>query len=145
MEHYRKVVKRRISLLSLLVLVAVGLGVYDVFWATPAITESFIFGFQLGATTALGLLALFLIMRYQKALRNETLLTIQFNKENDERLKAIRAKAGMPMLLFTSIAMILAGVIIGYFNSTVFYVLILTALFQMIVSATVKRIHMKKM
>ena len=47
-------------------------------------------------------------------------LKIQYNKENDERMKAIKAKAGMPMLLITSIVMIIVGVIAGYFNFTIF-------------------------
>jgi hypothetical protein len=78
-------------------------------------------------------------------LRDEKKLKLQFNKEKDERLKAIRAKAGMPILLVTSVLMIIAGVIAGYFNATIFVTLIIAAVGQMIISGFVKMIYMRKM
>jgi len=70
---------------------------------------------------------------------------LEFNKENDERLKAIKAKAGLPMVLVTSVLMIIAGVIAAYFNATVFIVLIVAAVCQMMISGIVKLIYMRKM
>lgn len=145
MEQYKKVVKLRIGLFALLLLVCVGLGVYDVFWATPAMKVSYIFGYQCGVATGLGVLSFVVILLNSAALRNETKLKIQFNKEHDERMKAIRAKAGMPMLLIASIGMIVAGVVIGYRNPTVFFTLSLAAMCQLTVGAVVKIVYMKRM
>ena len=143
MEQYKKVVITRIFLLSILVLFAVGLSIYDVFGASAKVRTNEIFEFQCGATAALGILALFQVIRYKKALRNEKELQIQYNKENDERMKAIRARAGMPLVLMTSIAMIVAGIIIGYSNMAVFCTLMIAAALQLVVAGITKLIYMK--
>lgn len=145
MENYKKVVKSRIWMLSLIVILAVGLAIFDVFWASDEMKESTIYGFQSGVIDALGILAAIFLIRYKKLLHNEKELKIQYNKENDERMKAIKAKAGMPILLITSLAMMIAGVIAGYFNFTIFTVLIITSVCQLLVSLVVKLIYTKIM
>lgn len=145
METYKKVITRRIALLVVLVLIAVALGIYDVFFAGDQLQESFIRGFQMGAVTALGLLAATLMLRYRLLLRDEKSLQREFNRENDERYRAIRAKAGMPMLLFTSVAMIVAGVIAGYFDKAVFFALVMAAVCQLMIGGIVKLICAKRM
>lgn len=144
MEHYKKAIKTRILLLIILVVSAVALGVYDVFLATPETKESFIFGFQCGAAISMGTLAIVLICRYRAVLGDEKKLKLQFNKENDERRKAIRAKAGMPMLLITSILMIITGIIAGYFNPIIFVTLTAAALCQMLIGGIVKILYTKE-
>lgn len=143
MERYKKVIIARIFLLSMLALLAVGLGIFDVFWASAGVKANGIFEFQCGVTTALGILALFKMIQYSKGLRSEKGLQIQYNKENDERMKVIRAKAGMPMVLITSIAMFVAGIIIGYLNVTVFYTLIAAAVVQLVIASIIKLIYLK--
>lgn len=145
MEKYKKVIIIRVFLLSILVLLAVGLGIYDVFWAAAEVKASVIFGFQCGVTAALGILTLIRIILYRKVLRNEKELKIQYNKENDERRKAIRAKSGMPMVLITSVVMIVSGIIIGYSNITVFYALISAAAVQLCIACATKFIYTKIM
>lgn len=143
MEKFKRNINNRIYLLALVVLTAVALGIYDVFFASEEIKSSVIFSFQCGLTSALGLLSLALIARYRKALSNENSMHLLFNKENDERMKAIKYKAGIPMLLITSILMIISAVIIGYFNITVFYTLIAASLGHLILSCIVKFVYMR--
>ena len=88
---------------------------------------------------------LFQLMKYRSALKDETKLRVLYNQENDERMQAIRAKAGVPMVLILSILLVLAGMIIGYWNETVFVVLIGVALFQLFTSAAVKFYYMRRM
>ena len=144
MDKYRKTLKTRIALLTLPIILTIGLGIYDVFFASEAIKESFIFGFQSGAIVALGLLSLFFMIRFRSVLHDETKLKQQYNKENDERLKIIRAKAGLPMLLITSVGMIMVGVIMGYSNMTVSVTLFAAAMCQMMISAIIKQIYLRK-
>ena len=59
--------------------------------------------------------------------------------------QSVCAKAGIPMVLILSMTLVLGGMIIGYFNETVFVVLIGVALFQLLVSLGVKLYYMKKM
>ncbi len=145
MEAYKKTLQRRIALLVIPVLIAVILGVYDVFFANPAIENSFLHGFQLGAATALGILAAILFIRYRSILHDEAKLKHEFNRENDERYKAIRAKAGMPMLLITSSTMIVAAVVAGYFNITVALTLVTAAVCQLLTGLIIKLIYALKM
>ena len=145
METFRKALKTRIVLLMLLAAVTVALGIYDVFFAGADMRESIIFEFQCGVTTALGLMSVCLIVRFRSILGNDTKLQQQFNRENDERLKAIRAKAGMPMLLITSAGMLLAAIIAGYYDITVFITLVAAALLQVLAGAIVKLVYLKRM
>jgi hypothetical protein len=144
MEVYRSKLKRRILLLSVLVLFSSALGVYDVFFQTD-ISKDGIFCFQCGLTTAIAIIAAIQIMRFKGVLSNDEKLKVQFNKENDERLRAIKAKAGMPMLMVTSIMIIVAAIIAGYFNTVIFITLVSVALFQLIFGLLVKLLYMKKM
>ena len=145
MEKYRKTIKIRMALLAVIILFAMALGVYDVFFASEAAKESFIVGFQIGGVTGMGLVAIFAFIRLGLILADDTKLKRRYNVENDERLKAIRAKSGMPMLLVTSGAMLIAGIIAGYFNQTVFFTLIAAAVCQMLVGAVVKGVNLKRM
>lgn len=145
MNKYKTSIKIRIILLSTLIVIAVIFGIYDVFWASPEIKESSLFGFQVGIITSLGLISLITVIIYRTLLKDDTKLLLQFNKENDERNNAIKAKAGIPMLPITSALIIIAGVIAGYFNSLIFITLIAAAAFQMTICAIIKIIYMKKM
>lgn len=145
MEKYRKNIISRIFVLSFAVLLAVGLGIFDVFGATEQMKENVIFGFQCGFITALGIMSVILIVRYCKAVKDSEKLKLLFNKENDERTRYIRSKAGMPMLQITSMIMIIGGIVVGYFNATVFYTLIAASVFQLFIGCIVKTVYMKKM
>lgn len=145
MDKYRKSIRLRMIGLGIVIVVAVALSLYDALWASAAMKANHIFSFQCGLTVGVGLIAVVLLVRFGGSLKDENKLKLQYNAENDERLKAIRAKAGMPMLLITSVLMIIAGVIAGHFNVVVFYTLIATAMGQMMIGATAKIINMRRM
>jgi hypothetical protein len=145
MESYKKTLNRRLALLIILVIVSAGLGVFDTFFASPAIKNNFLHGFQAGTATALGILSTVLIIRYRVVLHDEVKLKHMFNRENDERYKFIRAKAGMPMLLITSIFMLIAAIIAGYFNDTVFFTLTAAAVCQLLFGLIAKAVYARKM
>lgn len=145
METYRKQLKMRICLLSVLDLVFAGLLVYDQFGADLDLKGSSAFSFLCGLAAAGALLTFAKIMQYRKILKDESKIRLNYNKENDERAKEIRRKSGMPMVLIFSVLMILAGVIAGYFNETIFITLIAAALCQMLISALAKVYYLKSM
>ena len=138
MEQYRKKLKIRITLFSIIVLIFVALLLYNQFGASVALKDTLAFSFQCGLSAAGALVLVFLMMKYRTALKDEAKLRLLYNEENDERMKTIRAKAGVPMVLILSLTLVLAGMIIGYWNATVFVVLIVVALFQLLVSLGVK-------
>ncbi len=60
-------------------------------------------------------------------------------------MKAIRAKAGMPTVLIFSVVIIVAGILIGYSNTVVFYTLVATAALQLAIACVTKFVYTKKM
>ena len=131
-------------LFSFLLLLFVGLLLYNQFGASAAIKDSMSFSFQCGFSAAGSLALAYMLVKYSRALADEQKLKVLYNQENDERMKAIRAKAGVPMVVILSLVLVLVGNIFGYFNETVFFVLICVALFQLFASAAVKLYYMRK-
>lgn len=147
MENFKITIKRRIILFSVITLLAVVLGVYDFFVMSnlgeESIAEGTVTGFQFGIIFAIGLLTLFQRIKLSMVIKDDKKLKILYNKEHDERLKTIRSKAGMPMLMITSIIMLIAAVIAGYFNIIVFSTLVIAAFVQLSIGVIVKLYCMK--
>ena len=145
MDTYQKKLKIRMLLFSCIILFCVAILLYNQFGASSALKNSLAFSFQCGFSAAGALVLVFWMMKYRAAFKDEAKLRLLYNEENDERMKLIRAKAGVPMVLILSLALVLAGMIIGYWNETVFVVLIGVALFQLLVSLGVKLYYKVKM
>lgn len=145
MEQFKKKLKIRIALFCTILLVFVAILLYNQFGANDTLKDSLAFSFQCGFSAAGSLALVFWLFKYRTALKDEAKLKLLYNEEKDERMSAIRAKAGIPMVLILSMTLILGGMIIGYFNETVFVVLIGVALFQLLVSLGVKMYYKVKM
>jgi hypothetical protein len=113
--------------------------------STATHSDGFVAGFQFGLIVSIFGLAIFDIIKLSRAINDETKLRVLYNKEHDERLIAIRNKAGAPMIIITSVLMIIAAIIAGYFNIIVFYTLVAAVAAQLSVSAMVKLYCMKTM
>ncbi len=145
MEAYRKTIQRRIVLLSLVIALFVGILLYDQFLASEALKNSIVVTFQCGFASAASIGIVFLIVRYSKAVNDEEKLRLLYNQEHDERMSAIRSKAGVPMVLILALLQVVAGMIAGYYSKTVFFALELAALGQLFISAAVKFYYKAKM
>lgn len=149
MENFRKTIKRRITLFSGMLLVEVLFGAYC-FWASEysgktAVSNGSVADLQMGILFGIGILTLVQIIKLRKVINDDKKLKMLYNQEHDERLKTIRARAGMPMLLITSTTMLIAAMIAGYFNVVVFNTLIITAIVQLSIGAFVKLYYLKTM
>jgi hypothetical protein len=145
MDQFKKKLKTRIILLCAVLLLFVAILLYNQFGANAAWKDSLAFSFQCGFSAAGSLSLVFWLMKTRAALKDEAKLRLLYNAEKDERMSAIRAKAGIPMVLILSMLLVLAGMVIGYFDETVFVVLICVALFQLLVSLGVKLYYKIKM
>lgn len=151
MEKFRTTVKRRIVISSGMALVTMVLGAYSIYSiiisdiSTATHSDGFVAGFQFGLIISIFGFSLFDIVKLSLAINDETKLKILYNKEHDERMKTIRSKAGMPLIAVTSVLLIIAAIIAGYINITVFYTLIIAVATQLSVSAVVKLYCMKTM
>lgn len=145
MDTYQKKLKIRMLLLSCIILFCVAILLYNQFGAPDTLKNSLAFSFQCGFSASGSLVLVFWLMKYRVALKDEAKLRLLYNEENDERMSAIRAKAGIPMVLILSLALVLGGMVIGYWNETIFVVLVGVALFQLLVSLGVKLYYKAKM
>jgi hypothetical protein len=149
MEKFRNTIKRRITLFSAMLLGEVILGAYC-FWALDHSVKSgssdgFVANFQNGIIFGIGILTLSQIIKLRMVVKDDNKLKMLYNQQHDERLKTIRGKAGMPMLMITSIIMLIAAIIAGYFNVVVFITLIIAATVQLSIGAIVKMYYLKTM
>jgi len=146
MEQFKMKVKRRIMLLSIGILGAVVLCAYGFFaMGSEALVDGTVTVFQLGLIFGIGIRALIEIIKLRMVIKDDRKLKMLYNKENDERLKLIRSKSGMPMLMITSILMLIAAIISGYFNTVVFSTLVIAAMVQLLLGLIVKVYYMKTM
>ena len=145
MEQYRKTIRIRCWLWMLMIAVALGQMVYGYFFVDKTLQSSIVFGFQAGFATGIAAVGVMRLIRYRKVLGSDKLLQAEYNEEHDERMQYIRAKAGMPMMLVTSCALVIAGIIAGYFNVIVFWTLTGAAMFQLAVGSVTKMYYMRKM
>lgn len=84
------------------------------------------------------------ILKTNAAVKDDLKLRKLYNEENDERKKAIREKCGAPVILISSVAIIFAGIIGGYFNEIIFFSLVVCGIVQLIVCAVMKFYYLKK-
>lgn len=149
MEDFKMIIKQRILLFTGLTLFTAVLGVYGFFAAgnseNAGISDGVVSGFQFGLIFGLGIVAFTQLIKLYLVVKDDKKLNMQYNKENDERMKAIRYKAGMPMLLITSVMMLIVAIIAGYFNIVVFYSLAVAAMVQLSIGAFAKLYYMKTM
>ncbi|MDN5341607.1 MAG: hypothetical protein PWP28_482 [Oceanotoga sp.] len=145
MENFRKKVIKRIRILTVFILIFCVYIVLDVFFIRNNIdSENFINSFQFGLMFGLEMLAIINLIKLNKVVKSDKKLKLLYNKENDERLKLIRSKAGMPLLLINSVIMIISGIILGYFNTIIFLTLIITAGIQMLIGLFIKFYCLRK-
>lgn len=148
MEKYRKTLKIRIALFRFVILVNVilclSMRFLDNKGRIPNAARN-ITDFQSGFMLGLAIVSLFMLIKYRKLLKDDRGLKEAYLKETDERMILIRSKAGMPALLITSVIMIFAGIIAGYFNILVFYSLLAAGVCQLLLGVCLKFYYMHKL
>lgn len=148
MEKYKKTLKSRIALLAigivmllaLLVLTQVGI----ISTADTQNFSDFLRGTELGLiVSVIGIFA-FVMVQFIRLLGSEEKLKAEFYAENDERKKLIMLKIGGTAMYVCAVAILLAGIVAGYFNQTVFFSLTGCALFLLIIRGILKVYYHKK-
>ncbi len=150
MDNFKIKLKKRRILFIVIVIAVTALGVLDALSLLPGSNkETFTAGMMDGISwstyIALGLAALAASIRITRMLKDEALLRKAYNKENDERLKMIRSRAGMPIILIMSILMFVVAIIFSSINETVFYTLLAAGYIQLLCAAGVKIYCLKTM
>ena len=102
-------------------------------------------GFQLGGLVGIQGILIINIIRNVRALKDETRLKAMYIKEHDERTQLIWAKSGGTVMYVCAIALILAGIVGGYYNPIVFFSLISAGVFLLLVKAGCKIYYSRKL
>lgn len=150
MENFRKELQRRKVGFMCMAIIVVITSIIDVFVILPksqngSFSNGMIVGVSSGTIISLGILSILKIIQLSKVLKDEKLIKLLYNKENDERLQSIRGKAGMPMILIMSIIMFITGIIGSYFSDIIFYTLFVAGFVQLFVGVIVKFYYIKTM
>lgn len=134
MERYRRSLRRRLTLLGVME------ALFFLMMFLCRGMEGPVAGFLLGMAAGGAIMGFLVIMRWGRALKDDTRLRRMYNEEHGERLQAIRARAGLPMGLYLSLGMLAAGCAAGFFSETVMLTLVLAAGAQLLVCVAVKLI-----
>lgn len=149
MEKFKKTIQIRAILFTILTIICLALiilDVYDVLIKIDFVAQNkSLTDFQMGIIVGLGFVGIFYQIKYLKALKDEKKLQLLYNEENDERKLLIRQKAGLPLLLITSGIMIFCGIILGYFNYTIFLTLTIAGFIQLMIGNIAKLYYLNKL
>ena len=137
LDQYRATLRRRMWLCRVLWLTYLLL-IAATRFAAPAVTDHPAYAGLLGFCAGGLLVGVFGMAKFHRALRDDTALRRLYNQEHDERMQAIRAKAGFPVTVFMGAGMIAAGLVATFFNMTVALTLIAAAVVQLLVSVVIK-------
>lgn len=86
----------------------------------------------------------FFLAKYIKASKNDAELKKLYIEENDERSVVIIQNASLLSIVMILVGLAIASVIAGFFNSLIFYTLLATLLFVLIVFFSVWKYYTKK-
>ena len=140
LEKFRSRIQKRLTVMMILVgafvalcLIAGNMGTHP--------SASMLMGMGTGG----GLMALVVVIQQSKTLKDEKKLRQLYIQEHDERMIAIRQKAGYPMVIILSVGVAAAAVVAGCFNEIVMETLLTVAVVQLLVSLGLKIWYTKTM
>lgn len=145
LEKAKKLIRIRMIALWLMALCAWSLMLIDRIPAIHALLSDDVSSLHTGFASGMGVASMFFAIRFARMLRNPDQIKAWMTSEQDERTIAIRAKAGMPMLIYTSAAMIVCGLIIAYWQPAITKTLFVAGLTQLLVGLAVKTYYSKTM
>ncbi len=146
MNEYRKKIKTRMTVFMVLGLLFAGYILLMVLTDRRMVVgNDLIAGFIEGAMTSVIGVVIFFQVYYSRVLKDEAKLKAMYTKENDERMILIRQKSGVPFVFYSSGLLILAGVVAGFYNETIFATLIVAGAAQCLIAVVLKAIYSKKL
>lgn len=135
MEIFKQELKKRIAYLRWFIIVLALVGAYDYFMirniGEKTVAQKAAIGVQIFILVGIGVLACIYLIKLISTTADEEKLRLLYAQENDEGAKLFREKAGLPMILITSMVMVLIGAVAAYFSVAVFYTLIGAAVLQL--------------
>lgn len=101
-------------------------------------------GFINGLTLGIEIICIFWVFKIRKALKDDKMLRELYIDEHDERKNFIKLKSGSNLIGKIALGIFVASILASYFNMVVFYTLVITGIFLILVSLSLK-LYWKKM
>ena len=141
MDKFKKDLQTRIRMLVCYNSILIIMVSFDLFHPTAGQSEftlGFMSGVNVGLYIAVQALLIYLVFKYQGALRKEDKLRELYIYENDERCKYIRAQIGGVGINIILGGLAIGTIISGFYNEIVFFVLLSTLMFSALVKGILK-------
>ena len=101
-------------------------------------------GFITGLTFGIEIICIFWVFKIRKALKDDKMLRELYIDEHDERKNFIKLKSGSNLIGKIALGIFVASILASYFNMVVFYTLVITGSFLILVSLSLK-LYWRKM
>ena len=140
MENFKRKLRNRIIITVIYCVIVLALTI------VAAITDfnDSATAFNLGFGTGIGAVAVFFMIKYCGALKNEEKLKKLYIEEHDERQKHVDALVGRTGINIIILLFVLAMLVSHYFSRTIFYTLLAATLFTVAVKAILGVYYNKK-
>lgn len=140
MENFKRKLRNRIIVTAIYCVIVLAL----IIAAAVADFNDVATSFNLGFGTGIGAVAVFFMIKYCGALKNEEKLKKLYIEEHDERQKHVDALVGRTGINIIVLSFVLAMLITHYFSRTIFYTLLAATLFTVAVKAILGVYYNKK-
>lgn len=145
LENYHEVLKKRERLYKSYISFALifwGIGIFLL--KDQARLNDSALGFINGLTLGIEIICVFWVYKIRKALKDDKMLRELYIDEHDERKNFIKLKSGSNLIGKIALGIFVASILASYFNMVVFYTLVITGSFLILVSLSLK-LYWRKM
>ncbi|MDD6919600.1 MAG: hypothetical protein PUI80_08240 [Peptoniphilaceae bacterium] len=145
LENYKEALKKRERLYkSYISFALIFLGIGNFLLKDQARINDSALGFVNGLILGVEIICVFLVFRIRKALKDDKILRRLYIDEYDERKTFIKLKAGSNLIGKIAIGIFSISILASCFDMLVFYTLVITGIFLIIISLLLKLYWIKK-
>lgn len=145
LENYHEVLKKRERLYkSYISFALIFWGIGNFLLKDQARLNDSALGFINGLTLGIEIICVFWVFKIRKALKDDKILRELYIDEHDERKNFIKLKSGSNLIGKIALGIFVASILASYFNMVVFYTLVITGIFLILVSLSLK-LYWRKM
>ena len=145
LENYHEVLNKRERLYkSYISLALIFWGIGNFLLKDKARLNDSALGFINGLTLGIEIICVFWVFRIRKALKDDKILRRLYIDEHDERKKFIKLKSGSNLIGKIALGIFMISILASYFDMVVFYTLVITGIFLIILSLLLKLYWIKK-
>ena len=139
LENYHEVLNKRERLYkSYISFALIFWGIGNFLLKDQARINDSVLGFINGLTLGIEIICVFSVYRIRKALKDDKILRRLYIDENDERKNFIKLRSGSNLIGKITLGIFVISILASYFNMVVFYTLVITGSFLILVSLLLK-------